>query len=180
MASSRHRHRFLAKTIHHVSFHNRLTEEDIMWKRRELEVDEEKQRTNRYQSKSRRRSRSRSRSNLRKRSRSSSSSSESQRKPKSNVTQDRKEDNELDFGPPLPSSLGVNADRWDHAFFMQKYPGEYERQIKLSPHRSSTSSDEKEKKKKSKKKKKKKNKHHHHHRDSTKQIRHEKSSERHH
>ena len=139
------RHRFLERSINHVSLHNRLTEEEAMWRRRGQE-----QETNEPQ-------RHRSRSSHHKRT-------ESIRKHRSSSSNERNEQKrveqqpEAEFGPPLPSNLGVNADRWDHALFMQRYPDEYEKQMKKSKRKSSTSSeDEKSKKKHSKR--------HHHRRD---------------
>ena len=64
---------------------------------------------------------------------------------------------EGEFGPPLPSNLGINADRWDHAFFMQRYPNEYEKQVKKPKQEEISSSDDE-------KKKKKHSKHHRHRR----------------
>ncbi len=118
------RHRFLQRSITQVSFHNRLTEEDVMWRRREQE----------------RRDRSRSPYEKQKRS-SRSSNNESQKK-------DDDIQIEAEFGPPLPSNLGINADRWDHAFFMQRYPNEYDKQMQKSQRKQSTSSEDKKKKKK--------------------------------
>lgn len=136
------RHRFLERSINHVSLHNRLTEEEAMWSRRKQE-----------------RHRSRSSHNQRKEStrkhRSSSTSSEDRNQQKRAEQQP-----EAEFGPPLPSNLGVNADRWDHALFMQRYPDEYDKQMKKSKRASSTSSDDEKRKKKHSQRD-----HHHHRRD---------------
>jgi hypothetical protein len=139
------RHRFLERSINHVSLHNRLTEEDAMWRRRDQEqgeVDHHQQQQHP------------SRSSYEKRKSSS-------RKHRSSSEEDDKTEVknhiEADFGPPLPSNLGVNADRWDHAFFMERYPKEYEKQINKLKRKDSTSSEDE-------KKKKKHSKHHRHRR----------------
>ena len=133
------RHRLLQRSITHVSLHNRLTEEDVMWRRREQEREAE-------QNISKRQHRSCSpykkrKQFSRKRHSSSSLDNESKRKKNNNQT-------EVEFGPPLPSNLGIDAERWDHAFFMQRYPEEYEKQINRSKRKESTSSKDKKKKKK--------------------------------
>ncbi|CAF1066545.1 unnamed protein product [Adineta ricciae] len=128
------RHRFLERSITTVTFHNRLTEEDAMWRQREQE---------RERNPVQRRQRSRSPRSKKHRHRSSSSSED-----RSSVKIISNPQTEAEFGPPLPSNLGVDADRWDHAFFMQKYPKDYERQINKSSRRDSTSSSEDERKKK--------------------------------
>ena len=44
------RHRFLARSITHVSFHNRLTEEETMWRRRDGEREKDNKRRSRSRS----------------------------------------------------------------------------------------------------------------------------------
>ncbi|CAF2998281.1 unnamed protein product [Rotaria socialis] len=132
------RHRFLQRSINHVSFHNRLTEEELMWRRRE----NEREALNNDRKK--RRHRSRSPYEQQKQKGKYRSSSDESRKLNKNPA-------EAEFGPPLPSNLGVNADRWDHAFFMQRYPDEYEKQISRPKREDSTRIDEKKNKTKHKK-----------------------------
>ncbi|CAF2371637.1 unnamed protein product [Rotaria sp. Silwood2] len=146
------RHRFLQRSITHVSFHNRLTEEDVMWRRREHErEDGEKDNKKRLH-------RSRSPYEKQKRySRKYRSSSSSNDERNSNNNNNNNNRTDAEFGPPLPSNLGINADQWDHAFFMQRYPDEYEKQINKPKRNDSTSSE-------NKKKKKKHTKHHQHRR----------------
>jgi hypothetical protein len=126
------RRRFLERSITNVSFHNRLTEEDAMWRRRENERDGQHNDN---------KQRHRSRSPYEKRKKSSRKSDESK-------TIDNNNKIEADFGPPLPTNLGVNADRWDHAFFMQRYPKDYEKQMNESKRKQSSSSDDERQKKK--------------------------------
>jgi len=136
------RHRFLARSITHVSFHNRLTEEEIMWRRHGQEGD--KDNNKRYRSRS---PSEKQKQYSRKRRSSSSPNNESKKTNDNNQIDD-------EFGPPLPSNLGINADRWDHAFFMQRYPKEYEKQVNKSkqdePSRSDDDDGGKKKKKHSK------------------------------
>ena len=129
MASSRSRHRLLEKSIHSATFHNRMTEEEMMWQRRELE-----------RSKRKSRSRDRDRSEHRHRYHSSPDREKRNQNERKNT-----EGEEREFGPPLPSSLGIQADRWDHALYFQRYP-----EIKTkerSPDQTLTSSNGKKKKK---------------------------------
>ena len=107
------RHRFLQRSINHVTFHNRLTEEETMWRQHEQQKDH-----------SQRRDRSRSPRRKTHKRRSSSSYVDERKEQVINNHQI-----EAEFGPPLPTNLGVNADRWDHALFMQRYPKDYEKQI---------------------------------------------------
>lgn len=145
--SSRSRHRFLEKSIRNVSFHNRLTEEESMWRRRENELRDDEEEKPRVNVERRR--------------------SIDERKSMKKVKQ-----TEGEFGPPLPSSLGVNADRWDHAHFMQRYPDEYQRQLEKCRRSSSETSQEEKSKKKKKQKKKKR------HRNSESDDEHRKKSKR--
>jgi hypothetical protein len=130
------RHRFLQKSIHNVSFHNRLTEEDAMWRRRENEQDRNEVNKRQY------------------RSRSPYERNRSARKQRPTDDEKKRKDNnptESEFGPPLPSNLGINADRWDHALFMQRYPNDYEKQVKKSKREISISSDDEKKDRRKKK-----------------------------
>jgi hypothetical protein len=149
------RHRFLEKSIDHVSFHNRLTEEDSMWRRRDQE---------------------RNRLHERDRSRSAhqhhrlSTNDRDQRKSHHSTKATTSQAVENEFGPPLPSNLGINADRWDHAFFLQRYPEVCDKE-KKTLHRTRSSSNEQRETKQTKKK--------HHRQDKVDEVSKKKSQRRH-
>ena len=131
------RHRFLQKSIHHVSFHNRLTEEETMWRRRENEQQERRPGEQRDRSRT-------------ERDRPASSSDRGRSRRDSPEAAKINRPTETDFGPPLPSNLGINADRWDHAFFMERYPNEHEKRATAKRKTSPDTGDDDEERKKTK------------------------------
>jgi len=152
-------HRFLKRSLKHATFHNRLTEEDSMWRRREQErgeVENFRRRPHRSRSPRGRYSH--------KNRRSSSPVNDSKRKQRQNPQTLDTLPNDQEFGPPLPSNLGIEADRWDHAYYMQRYPEDYARRIenpKSKRQQSTSSDDNRDKKQKRTHKKEKKPKRRH-------------------
>ncbi|CAF1076730.1 unnamed protein product [Didymodactylos carnosus] len=137
--------RFLINSIHQTTFHNRITEEDCMWRLREQEIEKDKdnfsdkKRTN-YISKR------------------YSRSSPNREKLKKQTTFDNEksiEKVEIEFGPPLPRDISINLDKWDHDGFKELYPHDYAKRIQQKRERSNSEDNSKSREKKEKKKKKK-------------------------